>query len=124
MDDGAIVAGLGKLDGRTVALVGHQKGRDSKERLERQYGMPSPEGYAKAMRVMDIAERFGFPVVSADRHARRVSRASRPSSTARAARSRAHRRRMLALDVPTVACVIGEGGSGGALALAVWPTAC
>ena len=64
MDDGAIVAGLGKLDGRTVAVVGHQKGRDRKERVERQYGMPSPEGYAKAMRVMDIADRFGFPVVS------------------------------------------------------------
>ena len=63
-DDGAIVAGLGKLDGRTVALVGHQKGRDLKERLERQYGMPSPEGYAKAVRVMELAERFGFPVVS------------------------------------------------------------
>ncbi len=64
MDDGAIVAGLGKLEGRTIALVGHQKGRDLKERIARQYGMPSPEGYAKAIRVMELADRFGFPVVS------------------------------------------------------------
>ena len=63
-DDGALVTGLGRLDGRTIALVGHQKGRDLKERLDRQYGMAYPEGYAKAMRVMDVAERFGFPVVS------------------------------------------------------------
>ena len=98
-DDGAIVAGIGRLDGRTVALVGHQKGRDLKERLDRQYGMPSPEGYAKAMRVMDLADRFGFPVVTPDRHARRVSgrrgRAARPGrgdralAGARCSRSRA-----------------------------------
>ena len=93
MDDGAIVAGLGKLDGRTVALVGHQKGRDAKERVERQFGMPSPEGYAKAMRVMEIAERFGFPVVALIDTPGRLPRASPPSSTARAARSRAPRRR-------------------------------
>ena len=64
MDDGAIVAGLGKLEGRTVALVGHQKGRDLKERIARQYGMPSPEGYAKAIRVMELADRFDFPVIT------------------------------------------------------------
>ena len=63
-DDGALVTGLGRLDGRTVALVGHQKGRDLKERLDRQYGMAYPEGYAKAMRTMELAERFGFPVLS------------------------------------------------------------
>src|SRR5206468_4207693 len=63
-DDGAIVAGIGRLDGRTIALVGHQKGREVKERVDRQFGMPHPEGYAKAMRVMDLAERFGFPFVS------------------------------------------------------------
>ena len=63
-DDGALVTGLGKLDGRTVALIGHQKGRDVKERLDRQFGMAYPEGYHKAMRVMEIAERFGFPVIS------------------------------------------------------------
>src|SRR5438552_16698099 len=63
-DDGALVTGLGKVDGRTIALVGHQKGRDVKERLDRQFGMAYPEGYHKAMRVMDIAERFQFPLIS------------------------------------------------------------
>ena len=117
-DDGAIVAGIGRLAGRTVALLGHQKGRDLKERLQRQYGMPHPEGYAKAGRVMDLAERFGFPVVSlidtpgaypgvvAEQHGQGGA----------IARSQA---KMIALRVPSVACVIGEGGSGGALALAV-----
>src|ERR1044071_1245722 len=63
-DDGALVTGLGRLGGRTVALIGHQKGRDVKERLDRQFGMAYPEGYVKAMRIMEIAERFGFPVIS------------------------------------------------------------
>jgi acetyl-CoA carboxylase carboxyl transferase subunit alpha len=63
-DDGAMVVGLGKLDGRTVALVGQQKGRDIKERAERRFGMPNPEGYRKAMRVMQLADRHGFPVLS------------------------------------------------------------
>jgi acetyl-CoA carboxylase carboxyl transferase subunit alpha len=116
MDDGAIVAGIGKLDGRTVAVVGHQKGRDLKERLDRQYGMPSPEGYAKAMRVMDLADRFGFPVVSLiDTPGAYPGIAAEQHGQGGAiARSQA---RMLTLDVPSVACVIGEGGSGGALAL-------
>jgi len=117
-DDAAIVAGLGRLDGRTVALVGHQKGRDAKENAARLWGMANPEGYAKAMRVMDSAERFGFPLlslvdtpgafpgVSAEQHGQGGT----------IARSQA---RMLRLGVPTVACVIGEGGSGGAIALAV-----
>jgi acetyl-CoA carboxylase carboxyl transferase subunit alpha len=118
MDDGAIVAGLGRLDGRTVALVGHQKGRDLKERIARQYGMPSPEGYAKAIRVMELAERFGFPVVSLiDTPGAFPGVAAEQHGQGGAiARSQA---RMLSLTVPTVACVIGEGGSGGALALAV-----
>ncbi len=118
MDDGAIVAGLGKLDGRTIALVGHQKGRDLKERIARQYGMPSPEGYAKAIRVMELADRFGFPVVSLiDTPGAFPGVAAEQHGQGGAiARSQA---RMLALTVPTVACVIGEGGSGGALALAV-----
>ena len=117
-DDGAIVAGLGKLDGQTVALIGHQKGRDHKERLQRQYGMPSPEGYAKAMRVMEIAERFGFPVVALiDTPGAYPGVAAEQHGQGGAiARSQA---KMLALTVPSVACVIGEGGSGGALALAV-----
>jgi acetyl-CoA carboxylase carboxyl transferase subunit alpha len=117
-DDGAIVAGLGRLDGRAIALVGHQKGRDLKERLDRQYGMPHPEGYAKAMRIMDLAERFDFPLVSLiDTPGAFPGVAAEQHGQGGAiARSQA---RMLALRVPTVACVIGEGGSGGALALAV-----
>ena len=117
-DDGAIVAGLGRLDGRTIALVGHQKGRDLKERLERQYGMPSPEGYAKAMRAMKIAETHGFPVISLvdTPGAYPGVDAEQHGQGGAIARSQA---KMLSLKVPSVACVIGEGGSGGALALAV-----
>ena len=117
-DDGAIVAGIGSLDGRTVALVGHQKGRDLKERLDRQYGMAYPEGYAKAIRVMDLADRFGFPLVSlVDTPGAYPGVAAEQHGQGGAiARSQA---RMVRLNVPTVACVIGEGGSGGAVALAV-----
>jgi acetyl-CoA carboxylase carboxyl transferase subunit alpha len=117
-DDGALVTGLGSLDGRTVALIGQQKGRDVKERLDRQFGMPYPEGYHKAMRIMEIAGRFGFPLISlvdtpgaypgvvAEQHGQGGA----------IARSQAA---MLRLGVPTVACIIGEGGSGGAVAIAV-----
>jgi acetyl-CoA carboxylase carboxyl transferase subunit alpha len=117
-DDGAIVAGVGRLDGRTVALVGHQKGREVKERVDRQFGMPHPEGYAKAMRVMDLAERFGFPVVTLiDTPGAYPGVAAEQHGQGGAiARSQA---KMVRLDVPTVACVIGEGGSGGAVALAI-----
>jgi len=117
-DDGALVTGIGKLDGRTIVLAGHQKGRDVKERLDRQFGMAYPEGYLKAMRVMEIAERFGFPFVSlvdtpgaypgvaAEQHGQGGAIARAQSTMAR-------------LTVPTVACIIGEGGSGGAVAIAV-----
>src|SRR5579884_2750765 len=117
-DDGAMITGLGKLDGRTVALVGQQKGRDIKERAERRFGMPNPEGYKKAMRVMALAERYGFPVVSlvdtpgaypgvaAEQHGQGGTIAASQAAMAR-------------LTVPTVACVIGEGGSGGAIAIAL-----
>jgi acetyl-CoA carboxylase carboxyl transferase subunit alpha len=117
-DDGAMVSGLGKLDGRTVALVGQQKGRDIKERAERRFGMPDPEGYRKAMRVMELADRHGFPVISlvdtpgaypgvaAEQHGQGGTIASSQAVMAR-------------LDVPSVACVIGEGGSGGAIAIAL-----
>ena len=117
-DDGALVTGLGRLDGRTVALIGHQKGRDLKERLDRQYGMPYPEGYAKAMRVMTLAERFRFPVVSlVDTPGAYPGLAAEQHGQGGAiARSQAE---MARLGVPTVAIVIGEGGSGGAVALAV-----
>jgi acetyl-CoA carboxylase carboxyl transferase subunit alpha len=117
-DDGALVTGLGKLAGRTVALIGHQKGRDVKERLDRQFGMAFPEGYLKAMRVMEIAERFGFPVISlVDTPGAYPGVAAEQHGQGGAiARSQAE---MARLTVPTVACIIGEGGSGGAIAIAV-----
>src|SRR5690348_6087624 len=117
-DDGAMITGLGKLDGRTVALVGQQKGRDIQARADRRFGMPNPEGYAKAMRVMELADRHGFPVislvdtpgaypgVSAEQHGQGGTIAASQAVMAR-------------LTVPTVACVIGEGGSGGAIAIAL-----
>jgi acetyl-CoA carboxylase carboxyl transferase subunit alpha len=117
-DDAAIVAGLGRFDGRTVAVVGHQKGRDLKERTERNFGMAYPEGYRKAMRAMELADRHRFPVVTlvdtpgaypgvvAEEHGQGGAIAASQAA-------------MLRLTVPTVACIIGEGGSGGAIAIAV-----
>ncbi len=85
-DDKAMIAGLGKLDGRTVALVGQQKGRDIQERADRRFGMSNPEGYLKAMRVMELANLHGFPVISlVDTPG--AYPGWRQSSTARAARS-------------------------------------
>ena len=117
-DDGALVTGLGSLDGRTVAVIGHQKGRDVKERLDRQFGMAYPEGYQKAMRVMELAERHRFPLVSlVDTPGAYPGVAAEQHGQGGAiARSQAE---MARLTVPTVACVIGEGGSGGAVAIAV-----
>jgi acetyl-CoA carboxylase carboxyl transferase subunit alpha len=117
-DDGAMVSGLGRFDGRTIVLVGQQKGRDIKERTKRQFGMPYPEGYRKAMRAMEIADRHGFPVISlvdtpgaypgvaAEQHGQGGTIAASQALMAR-------------LEVPIVACVIGEGGSGGAIAIAL-----
>jgi acetyl-CoA carboxylase carboxyl transferase subunit alpha len=117
-DDHAIVSGVGKLDGRTVVLVGHQKGRDLKERTSRNFGMAYPEGYRKAIRAMALADRHGFPLVTlvdtpgaypgvaAEQHGQGGSIARSQAAMAR-------------LSVPTVSCVIGEGGSGGAIAIAV-----
>jgi acetyl-CoA carboxylase carboxyl transferase subunit alpha len=117
-DDPALVAGLGKLDGRTIALVGHQKGRDIKERTKRNFGMAYPEGYRKAMRTMALADRHGFPVVTmVDTPGAYPGVAAEQHGQGGAiARSQAA---MARLSVPTVACVIGEGGSGGAVAIAV-----
>jgi acetyl-CoA carboxylase carboxyl transferase subunit alpha len=117
-DDAALVTGLGRFDGRTVALIGHQKGRDIRERTHRNFGMTYPEGYRKAMRTMEVADRHGFPVVTlvdtpgaypgviAEQH----------GQGGWIARSQLA---MLRLGVPTVSCIIGEGGSGGAVAIAV-----
>ncbi|HST25558.1 MAG TPA: acetyl-CoA carboxylase carboxyltransferase subunit alpha [Gaiellaceae bacterium] len=117
-DDPALVTGLGRFRGRTLAVIGHQKGRDIKERTHRNFGMAHPEGYRKAMRIMEIAERHRFPVltlidtpgawpgVAAEQHGQGGT----------LARSHALMARM---TVPIVACIIGEGGSGGASALAL-----
>ena len=115
MDDHAIVAGIGSLDGRTIALVGHQKGRDLKERAARNFGMAYPEGYRKAMRTMELAERHGFPLVTlVDTPGAYPGIAAEQHGQGGAiARSQAV---MLRLGVPTVSIVIGEGGSGGAIA--------
>jgi acetyl-CoA carboxylase carboxyl transferase subunit alpha len=118
MDDHAIVAGIGKLDGRTIALLGHQKGRDLKERTRRNFGMAYPEGYRKAMRVMELAERHGFPLLTlVDTPGAYPGVAAEQHGQGGAiARSQAV---MIKLSVPTVSVVIGEGGSGGAVAIAV-----
>jgi len=117
-DDHAIVSGLGKLDGRTVVLVGQQKGRDLKERTTRNFGMAFPEGYRKATRAMALADRHGFPLVTmVDTPGAYPGVAAEQHGQGGAiARSQAA---MVRLSVPTVACVIGEGGSGGAVAIAV-----
>jgi acetyl-CoA carboxylase carboxyl transferase alpha subunit len=117
-DDAAMIAGLGKLDGRTVALVGQQKGRDIHQRSARRFGMSNPEGYRKAMRLFELAERHGFPVVSlVDTPGAYPGVAAEQYGQGGAiAMSQAV---MSRLTVPTVACVIGEGGSGGAIAIAL-----
>ena len=117
-DDPAVVAGIGSFRGQSVAIVGHQKGRDLKQRTHRNFGMPSPEGYRKAMRLFDMAERLGFPVVTlidTPGAAPGVGAEQRGQSGA-IARSQL---RLMQLAVPVVACVIGEGSSGGALALGI-----
>jgi acetyl-CoA carboxylase carboxyl transferase subunit alpha len=118
MDDRAVVAGLGKLDGRTIALLGHQKGRDLKQRNYRNFGMAYPEGYRKAVRVMELAERHRFPLVTlVDTPGAFPGVAAEQHGQGGAiARSQAA---MLRLGIPTISVVIGEGGSGGAIAIAV-----
>jgi acetyl-CoA carboxylase carboxyl transferase subunit alpha len=117
-DDEAIVAGLGTFRGRPIVVIGHQKGRDIQERVRRNFGMAHPEGYRKAMRAMELADRFGFPVVTLVDTAGAYPgvAAEQHGQGGAIARSQAA---MVQLRVPTVACIIGEGGSGGAIALAV-----
>jgi acetyl-CoA carboxylase carboxyl transferase subunit alpha len=117
-DDAALVIGLGTFNGRTIALVGNQKGRDIKERTHRNFGMAYPEGYRKAMRLMELTDRHGFPLVSlVDIPGAYPGVAAEQHGQGGAiARSQAL---MARLDVPTVACIIGEGGSGGAIATAL-----
>src|SRR5512132_2394959 len=117
-DDPAVVAGLARLGERTVGIVGQQKGRDIKERTRRNFGMAYPEGYRKAMRTMQLADTFGFPLVTfVDTPGAYPGIAAEQHGQGGAiARSQAV---MLRLGVPTVSVVIGEGGSGGAIAIAV-----
>src|SRR5581483_11419003 len=118
LDDQAVVTGLGRFNGRTIALIGNQKGRDLKERQLRNFGMASPEGYRKAMRTMELADRQGFPLITlVDTPGAYPGVAAEQHGQGGAiARSQAL---MARLGVPIVACIIGEGGSGGAIALAV-----
>lgn len=117
-DDAAIVSGLAGFRGRSVAVIGHQKGRDTKERIWRNFGQPRPEGYRKALRVMKMAEKFGLPVLTFIDTA-----GAYPGLDAEErgqAEAIAHNLlEMAELQVPIVVTITGEGGSGGALALGV-----
>ena len=117
-DDAALVAGFGRFHDRPVAFIGQQKGRDTNERTYRNFGMAGPEGYRKAMRVMEIANRLGIPVVTLIDTPGAFPGASAEERGQGGAISRSIQM-MWRLDVPTVAVVIGEGSSGGALGLGV-----
>lgn len=117
-DDPAIIGGIGRLDGRPVMVLGQQKGRDTKEKIHRNFGMPRPEGYRKALRLMEMAERFKMPIITfidtpgaypgIDAEERNQSEAIAKNLEI-----------MSRLKVPVICTVIGEGGSGGALAIGV-----
>jgi acetyl-CoA carboxylase carboxyl transferase subunit alpha len=117
-EDAAIVGGLGRINGRPVAIIGHQKGRDTKTKVRRNFGMPRPEGYRKALRLMKMAERFGLPLltlIDTPGAYPGVGAEERGQSEAIAR----NLLEMAELKVPIVCTVIGEGGSGGALAIGV-----
>jgi len=117
-DDEAIVGGWARIDGRSVMIVGHQKGRDMKQNLRRNFGMPHPEGYRKALRLMQLAEKFGTPVITLiDTPGAYPGIGAEERGQAEAIAR--NLREMASLRVPIIATVIGEGGSGGALALGV-----
>ncbi|MFP4639872.1 MAG: acetyl-CoA carboxylase carboxyltransferase subunit alpha [Guyparkeria sp.] len=117
-DDPAIMGGMARLDGQPVMIIGHQKGRDTKEKIRRNFGMPRPEGYRKAKRLMEMAEKFGLPILTfidtpgaypgIDAEARGQSEAIARNLYV-----------MAELETPIVVTVVGEGGSGGALAIGV-----
>ncbi len=117
-DDPAIVAGLASFDGESVAVIGHQKGRDTRDRLYRNFGQPRPEGYRKALRVMRLAEKFRLPVVSfVDTPGAYPGIDAEERGQAEAIAR--NLREMASLATPIVVIVTGEGGSGGALAIGV-----
>ena len=116
-DDQAIIGGLGRLNGRRVMVIGHEKGDDTQSRLRHNFGMGKPEGYRKAIRLMELADRFGIPVVSLVDTSGAfpgIQAEERGQAEAIARSTEA----CLALGVPMIACIVGEGGSGGAVALA------
>lgn len=117
-DDPAIVGGIGRLDGRAVVFIGHQKGRDTKERVRRNYGMPKPEGYRKAQRLMKMAEKFSLPIVTfIDTPGAYPGMGAEERGQSEAI---AYSLFLMAkLRTPIISVVIGEGGSGGALAIGV-----
>jgi acetyl-CoA carboxylase carboxyl transferase subunit alpha len=117
-DDPAIVCGLARLDGQPVMIIGHQKGRDTKEKIYRNFGMPRPEGYRKALRVMKMAERFGLPIIcliDTPGAYPGIGAEERGQSEAIAR----NLFEMTTLKTPIICTIIGEGGSGGALAIGV-----
>lgn len=117
-DDPAIVAGFGFYRGQSVALIGHQKGRTTRERLARNFGQPNPEGYRKALRVMKLAEKFGFPVITLiDTPGAYPGIQAEERGQAEAIAY--NLKEISKLRVPVINVVIGEGGSGGALAIGV-----
>jgi acetyl-CoA carboxylase carboxyl transferase subunit alpha len=117
-DDLAIVGGLARLDDRAVMVLGHQKGRDTKERVRRNYGMPKPEGYRKALRLMRLAERFGLPLITfIDTPGAYPGVGSEERGQSEAIARNLFE--MSLLRIPIISVVIGEGGSGGALAIGV-----
>jgi acetyl-CoA carboxylase carboxyl transferase subunit alpha len=117
-DDLAIVGGFARLAGRPVMLIGQQKGRDTKERVRRNYGMPKPEGYRKALRLMKLAERFRLPLITLiDTPGAYPGVGSEERNQSEAIARNLFE--MSTLRVPVVTAVIGEGGSGGALAIGV-----
>lgn len=120
-DDHAIVGGLARFNGQSVMVIGHQKGRDTKEKIYRNFGMPRPEGYRKALRLMKLAEKFGIPVftfVDTPGAYPGIDAEERGQSEAIGRNLYV----MAELKVPVIVTIIGEGGSGGALAIAVGDT--
>jgi acetyl-CoA carboxylase carboxyl transferase subunit alpha len=117
-DDKAIIAGLGKFHGRPIAVIGHQKGRDTKQRLIRNFGQPKPEGYRKSLRVMKLAAKYGRPIFTfIDTQGAYPGLDAEERGQAEAIAL--NLREMARLPVPIIVTVTGEGGSGGALAIAV-----
>jgi acetyl-CoA carboxylase carboxyl transferase subunit alpha len=117
-DDKALITGLAKFRGRPVAIIGHQKGRDTKQRIDRNFGQPKPEGYRKALRIMELAAKFGRPVltlIDTPGAYPGIDAEERGQGEAIAR----NLREMARLPVPIIVTVTGEGGSGGALAIAV-----